>query len=215
MKTISLRKLTEDPAAHAEVQRVLAAGGLVCLPAGASYRIVADLTSEQAVSRLLQSKRRTGNAPALVFVGSEGMLRQVAAEVCPVRQRLMKAFWPGPLTILFTPNPQLPERVVKPLVRANGKLGVRIPDDPVVVEVLRRFGRPLLVSSANPEKKKGASSPAQVRKNFLGRVEVFIDAGDLPPAVASTVVDIRDGAVAVTRAGAIETAAVMAAALPR
>jgi L-threonylcarbamoyladenylate synthase len=203
MKTIPVRKIEDDPKLAAEISAVLEGGGLVCLPCGASYRIVADLTSAEAVTRLLQSKRRTQKAPSLVFVQDQKMLAMVTAEICPLRRKLMSAFWPGPLTIRFQANPELPERVVKPLIKANGKLGVRIPDHALLGGVLRAFGRPLLVSSANPESRKGSSSPAQVRKNFLGRVDLLVDAGDLPQVPASTVVDVVDGAIAVTRPGAI------------
>ena len=72
-------------------------------------------------------------------------------------------------------------------------------------------GRPLLVSSANPESKHGESSPAQVRKNFLGRVDLFVDAGDLPPAPPSTVVDPDAQGLVITREGAVAHADVVAA----
>jgi L-threonylcarbamoyladenylate synthase len=203
MKTIPWKDLEGDAGRWNEVCQVLNEGGLVCLPCGGSYRIVADLSSEQAVSHLLQSKRRIGWAPTLVFVKDERMLSKVAATVCPLAKRLINAFWPGPLTILFEANPELPQKVTKALTKANGKLGVRVPDHPVLQQVLRACDRPLFVSSANVASRSGASSPAQVRKNFLGRVDVFIDAGDLEPAPASTVIDVIDDQVQVTRPGVI------------
>jgi L-threonylcarbamoyladenylate synthase len=203
MKTIPWKDLEGDAGRWREVCQVLNEGGLVCLPCGGSYRIVADLGSEQAVSHLLQSKRRMGGAPALVFVKDERMLSKVAATVCPLAKRLIHAFWPGPLTILFEANPQLPQKVTRQLTKANGKLGVRVPDQPVLQQVLDACDRPLFVSSANVATRSGASSPAQVRKNFLGRVDVFIDAGDLQPAPASTVIDVIDDQVQVTRHGVI------------
>ncbi|MFU8806216.1 MAG: L-threonylcarbamoyladenylate synthase, partial [Bradymonadaceae bacterium] len=69
--------------------------------------------------------------------------------------------------------------------------------------VVHAFGGPILVSSANKGKKHGESSPAQIRKNFMGRVDIFIDAGDLRSSASSTVVDIVAGQVVVTRPGAI------------
>jgi L-threonylcarbamoyladenylate synthase len=204
MKTIPVKKLEEDAALYTEIANVLEKGGLVCVPCGGSYRIVANLNSAGAVQRLLQSKRRTQKAPSLVFVEDEKMLRRVALEVSPMASRLIRAFWPGPLTILFTAHPDLPEEVVDPLVEANGKLGVRMPHHPVVKRLVQTFGKPLLVSSANPEKRKGSSSPAQVRKTFLGKVDLFVDAGDLPSAPASTVVDVEEGKAKITRPGAID-----------
>jgi L-threonylcarbamoyladenylate synthase len=203
MRTIPLHSLEENPNLYQEIGTALLEGGLVCLPCGPSYRVVADLMSEEAVQKLLQSKRRTQKAPGLVFVGDVSMLCQVTEEVCPLRKLLMQKYWPGPLTILFTPHPDLPKKVIKPLLKSNGKLGVRIPDYPLVQRLVHAIGRPILVSSANPERKHGANSAAQVRKNFNGRVDVFIDAGDLQPAPASTVIDVVDGQLSLTREGAL------------
>jgi L-threonylcarbamoyladenylate synthase len=206
MKTLPLARLREDPAGLEEVVAVLGRGGLVCAPCTGAYRILADLTSEEAVSRLLQSKRRTGRAPALVFVADQAMLARVAGEVEPVARRLVEALWPGPLTILFRPHPELPDGVVKQLCKQTGKIGVRVPADPVAQAIVEGFRRPLLVSSANREKRAGAGSAAQVRKNFLGRVDLFVDAGDLKPQPASTVVDVVAGRPVITRPGALAEA---------
>jgi L-threonylcarbamoyladenylate synthase len=203
MKTIRIQELEERAGAIDEIVAVIAAGGLVCLPCRASYRIVADLGNEQAVGMLLQSKRRTSKAPSLVFVADRRALAQLVAEVDPLSDRLARQLWPGPLTILFDPHPDLPAKVVRQLCKANGKLGVRIPADQLVLEVIRRLGRPVLVSSANKEKKTGAGSPAQVRKTFVGKVDLFVDAGDLRPGPSSTVVVVQAGRLEVTRAGAI------------
>ena len=203
MRSLAFKQLESEPEQIEETGRVLSQGGLVCLPCSNSYRIVADLTSEDAVERLLQSKSRTRKAPSLVFVDSEEMLRQVAAEVNPAAVQIARRIWPQPVTILFDAHPELPRWVVKQLVRANGKIGVRIPDNAVVTRVISALGRPLLVSSANKERKKGAGSPAQVKKNFAKRIDLFIDAGELPQALGSTVVDVEGGQVTVTRPGSI------------
>jgi len=206
MKTIRLADLEQDDALFQPICRCLDDGKLVCFPGRGAYRIAADLTSKAAVGRLLQSKRRTGKAPALVFIADRAMLAQVADEVPPLAERLARAFWPGSLTILFRAHPGLPGKVVKPLLKANGRLGVRIPADPVARRISTEFGRPLLISSANVARKQGSSSPAQVRKNFMGRVDLFVDGGDLPDGGSSTVVRVEDGAYTVTREGRIPEA---------
>ncbi len=186
-----------------EAAEVLSRGGLVCFPCHGKYRIAADLFDERAVTSLFQSKRRVGKAPALVFVSSEAMLHSVVQEVDPISKRLMQSFWPGALTILFEANGELPKKVRKQILRGNGKVGVRIPDDPFSTALVERFGGPLLVSSANREKKAGDGSAAQVKKNFVHRVDLFIEAGDLRSESPSTVVDIDGEKVVITRPGAI------------
>lgn len=195
-----------------EISAVLDEGGLVCLPCGGSYRIVADLMDEDAVTKLLQAKRRTGKAPSLVFVADEAMLATAVAAVPEPVQQLAARFWPGPLTVLLEPGPELPRKVVKQLATRDGRMGVRIPQDPLARAVVRALGRPVLVSSANREKKQGAGSPAQVRKNFVHHVDLFVDAGDLPPRDGSTVVSVDGDRLEVVRKGVIDAAAVLAGA---
>lgn len=205
MKTIKLETLETQPELFEEIGRVLENEGVICLPCNNNYRIVADLSSENAVNRLLQSKHRTRKAPSLVFIDGEAMLDTITSNVDPIARKLARKVWPRPLTILFDANDdELPPKVVKQLSKANGKIGIRVPSNPMVKQIISRLGRPLLVSSANREKKQGASSPAQIRKNFANRIDIFIDAGDLSPnGGSSTVVDIEKGAVTVTRAGVI------------
>lgn len=211
MKTISLKRCEEDASALAEAADVLREGGLVCVPCRATYRIIADLSNEDAANRLLQSKGRTRNAPSLVFIADEGMLGRVAGSIDPMAARIAKVLWPGPITILFDPHPDIPGRITKQIAKANGKIGVRIPSEPVVRRIVAAFGGPVLVSSANKQSKQGAGSPAQVRKNFVRWVDLFVDADELPPAASSTVVDVSGGQVVVVRKGVVTDEQVAAA----
>ena len=203
MKTIKLQEVKQDPQQHERLCEALREGALVCVPCRGTYRILADLGNKDAVTRLIQSKRRTAKAPSLVLLDAKERLKEVVAEVCPVSKALVKAYWPGPLTILFTPHPDLPSKLVKQLVNGQGKFGVRLPADPILASLLGEFGGPVLASSANKSQKHGESSPAQIHKTFLGHVDFFVDAGDLPQTPPSTVVDVEGGRVIVTRKGEI------------
>jgi L-threonylcarbamoyladenylate synthase len=212
MRTIKWTEAADPQGLCDEVRETLVGGGLACIPCGGRYRLLADLTNEEAVLALMQSKGRVREAPALVFISGEDELGRVAAEVEPLALALARRLWPQPLTIRVKPNPDLPAKVLKQLGGARGRIGVRVPSDALARAILARVGRPLLVSSANREHKAGASSPAQVRKTFGARVDVFIDRGDLVPEAASTVIDVRDGAIVITRAGAVSAEVIQAAA---
>lgn len=205
MKIIKIQEVAENPEHIKALAKTLANGGLVCMPCRGTYRILADLLNEDAVINLMQSKRRTSKAPSLVFVPSKDHLSKITDEVPNVANQLAKDHWPGPLTILFEPSSEIPRSVVKQLTKANGHIGVRIPEDELMVRLLQEFGGPVLVSSANKEKKAGASSPAQIRKNFVSRVDHFVDAGDLSGDGSSTIVEIKDGKAHVTREGNISS----------
>ncbi len=202
MKTVKPSELS-SPETIREMSKCLQNGGLVCVPCRGTYRILADLTNEDAVINLMQSKRKTSKSPSLVFIKDMAGLTNLVEKVEPLVQKIAADFWPGPLTILFYPSDAIPQKVSKQLTKANGHIGVRMPDDDLVQRLLESFGGPLLVSSANKEKRHGESSPAQVRKNFVSRVDFFVDEGDLAPHSASTIIGVHEGVVEIKREGAI------------
>ncbi len=211
MKTIQRSLIDSDPSLYNEIGEILENSGIVCFPSPSGYKLAADLSSPKAITAMYQAKRRTKNAPSLVLVPSEDWVVKVASEVSDTAERLMRKFWPGPLTLLFLANEDLHPRVRKPLTKAKGWLGIRLPGDDVALGILKAINRPLLVSSANLAKKRGADSVAQVRKNFGRTVTLMIDAGDLKGGAGSTLVDMTRGQPSVIRAGAISEAAIQEA----
>lgn len=205
MKTIHWTDTTDAEQVRHQVAAVLKRGGLACLPWGGRYRVVADFGNPDAVMSLMQSKGRVHEAPALVIVYDESLLDQVTDNIDPLALKLGRAHWPGPLTIRVKPHGDLPHKLRKQLGGKKSRIGVRIPDDPLLSGLSESMGRPLLVSSANREKKAGDGSSAQVRKTFAGRVDVFVDRGDLTAEPTSTVIDVKDGKLIVERAGAISS----------
>lgn len=208
MRTIDISLIETKPNLYNDITEALEDGKIVCFPSPSGYKLAADLTSPDAVINMQQAKRRVKNAPSLVFVPDETWVSKVAGNVPDAATALMKAFWPGPLTLLFTAGESLHPKVVKPLTKAKGWLGVRMPGDVVASRVLEIFKRPLLISSANLAKKHGANSVSQVRKNFGRTVDVMIDAGDLSSDSSSTLVDMTRAEPSVIRAGAISAEAV-------
>lgn len=214
MKTVKLDASTRIPDLARELAAVLDRGGIVCLPCAGRYRVVADLGSTDAVLSLMQTKRRVRPAPALVFIDGEGMLGSVAARVEPEALDLARRLWPLPLTIRVEPSEDLPSKVRKQLGGSKSRVGVRVPGERLARAVVGALGRPLLVSSANLERGSGAGSPAQVRKNLLRGVDVFVDRGDLAAEPPSTVIDVVDGRLVVERPGAVTEAMLAEVARP-
>lgn len=212
MNIIKYDQLSDSSKHFDSIVGTLDSGGVVCLPCNGTYRLTADVTDEAAIMSLMQAKRRISKAPSLVFVADEKMLSQIATDVDPTARQLMRTLWPGPLTIRFDASRDLPRSVRKTLVKATGKVGVRVPDDDLAHRVVEALGRPLYVSSANKENKHGETSPAQIRQNFFGRIGVFVDAGDLSNGETSTVVDVKNGAVKVVRPGDVAEDKIMQAA---
>lgn len=206
MEIIKFDDTTERDALVQQLSEVVCDGGLVCLPCNGTYRILADFTNLAAVQELMQSKSRTRSAPALLFIDSEDRLDEVADALHPLAYQLAGALWPRPLTIRVQLSSDIPKKIVKQLGGKKAKVGVRMPAGELARALVRAVARPVLVSSANRERKRGESSPAQVRKTFGARVDVFVDCGDLKKDAPSTVVDISDGKPVIVRPGAIEAA---------
>jgi L-threonylcarbamoyladenylate synthase len=203
---MKLVKVNGNPGSAAELDelvKILENEGVICFPAESNYRLGASALSVKAVNSLVAAKRRSAHAPALVFVSKPEMLEEIAEDVSTVGKALARTFWPGPLTLLVTPGEVFPSKIRKTLTKATGLIGVRIPGHPVARGIVERFGRPVLVSSANLAKKTGATSPAQVRKNFGRHVEAMVDLGDLPPSPPSTLVDIAGDRIEIRRQGAV------------
>jgi L-threonylcarbamoyladenylate synthase len=199
----------EALARASDIATYVRAGGLACIPIRGAYRMLADARSEAAIKRLSQSKRRAHNRPALVIVEDLAAAREIVdGTAWPATQKLTKALWPGPLTLVLPPSKKLDAGVSKLLARSTGKIGVRVPDDELVAAVVKAVGGPLLVSSANIENKPGASSAAAVKQRFERTLDIWVDAGDVRPEPPSTLVELDDGEWKIVREGAITRAAI-------
>ena len=203
MRIIQLSELKQSPQIYKELAEIIAKDGVVCIPAGSTYRLVANILSKDAVIKFLQMKRRTKKAPVLVFVADEDSARQVITNISAPAQKLIDSFWPGDLTLLFDINQDIPKKIRRN-INSSGKIGVRIPDCEVINPLVQAFGGPLFVSSANISQKVGSFSEAQIRKNFGRWVDVLISAGDLPGNRHSTVLDVTTDPPILKRSGNIK-----------
>lgn len=211
MKNINLSLIQSNLSIYNDIKASLENGAIVCFPTPSGYKLAADFNSPKAIMGMIQAKRRVKNAPSLVLVPNEAWVDKVADGVSEEAKTLMKAFWPGPLTLLLEANQKLPSKIKKSLTSAKGWLGVRVPDDEVSVNIVRHFDRPLLVSSANLAKKQGNNSVQQIRKNFGRTVDIMVDAGDLSTSLNSTLVDMTHNKSSIIRAGAISEEAILRA----
>ena len=189
-----------------EAAAVIRDGGLVCLPCAGRYRLVADLLNNDAVMRLMQAKSRIKTAPALVFIQSASDLDRVAEEIPDRARTIADKLWPQPVTIRVKASSELPHKVLKQLGGKKARLGVRTPASELAQEVVKAIGTPLLVSSANRQKKSGESSAAQVSRTFAPHIDLFINCGDLRPEKPSTIITVENDAVLIERLGAVDPA---------
>lgn len=179
------------------VKLAVADGGIVAVPTETYYGLGVNPFDQQAVDRLLRVKGRPHGNPILVLIGNRGQLSMLVQGVSPAASLLMDTFWPGPLTIIFTAAPSLPNN----LTMGTGTIGVRFSPCGPLIELLTVTG-PLTGTSAN----RAGDAPAQDARRLeesLGQdLALIVDAGPTPGGPPSTVIDARE-AVRVIRDGAV------------
>jgi L-threonylcarbamoyladenylate synthase len=173
-------------------------GELVVLPTDTVYGVGADAFSPAAVSRLLAVKGRGRDMPPPVLVGTVRAASALVEDLGPYGQQLIDEFWPGGLTIVC----RAARTLSWDLGDTKGTVAVRMPQDPVTLELLRETG-PMAVSSANLSGSPAATTAEQAREQLGDAVAVYLDGGPSVGGQASTIVDLTGDAPRLLRQGAI------------
>ncbi|GEL99353.1 L-threonylcarbamoyladenylate synthase [Cellulomonas terrae] len=181
-----------------EAVNVLSRGGLVVLPTDTVYGIAADAFTPPAVQALLDAKGRGRQMPPPVLIGDVRTLDGLATDVPEGARALAEAFWPGGLTLIVRAQPSL----AWDLGETRGTVALRVPDHETARALLRRTG-PLAVSSANRTGSPAAVTAQDAYDQLGDSVAVYLDGGDAPGQVASTIVDATGPTLRLVRAGAI------------
>lgn len=178
-------------------------GGLVVLPTDTVYGIGADAFNNEAVAALLAAKGRGRDMPVPVLVGSWHTIEGLVYTVPNTARELIRAFWPGALSLVVRQAPSLPWD----LGDAHGTVMLRMPLHPVAIELLREVG-PMAVSSANISGRPAAVSAADAREQLGDLVDVYLDAGPSEQQAASTIVDLSGAHPRILRTGPVTAEAV-------
>jgi len=173
------------------------AGQVVAYPTETVYGLGVDPFSAAAVERLFQVKARERGNPVLVIVAGEEQLDAVVADVSGPATACMKAFWPGPLSLLFPKSERLPAAVTA----GKDRVCVRRTSCPTAAALCRAAGGAITSSSANVS---GRAPARSVDELSVPGVALCVDGGTLPTAPPSTVFDPDSGAV--LREGAVSEA---------
>ena len=176
----------------------IARGELVLLPTDTVYGVGADAFSPAAVARLLGAKNRGRAMPVPVLIGEASTLAGLTMSVPRPAQQLAEAFWPGGLTLVVEHAPSL----AWDLGDAEGTVAVRLPDDDVARDLLRRTG-PLAVSSANRSGRPAATTAEEAAAQLGEHAAVVLDGGPRAGSAASTIVDCTGPVPRVLRVGAV------------
>lgn len=178
----------------------LAAGDVIAFPTETVYGLAADALNAQAINRLFDMKGRAHDKPFSVLVADIASARSLVAAWSDRAHDLARKWWPGPLTLVLPKASSVPDLVTA----GSPNIGMRCPDHPVALELIRRFGKPICAPSAN---RSGAPEPRtahNVRASFPDESLLILDAGPCRLGTPSTVLLIDEvGGDRILRAGAL------------
>jgi L-threonylcarbamoyladenylate synthase len=195
----------EAPGALQKAVDLLREGGLVAFPTDTVYGLGVLAYDQRGIDQLYAVKQRNSLKAIPILLGDPDELAQVAAGMGEIARRLAQRFWPGPLTLVVACHPGLP-----PNLSPQPTIGVRMPNHPVALSLLRLTG-PLAVTSANQSGSESAATAQEVFAQLGGRIPLILDGGRTPGGLSSTVVDCTGPEPVILRPGPVSMAELQAA----
>lgn len=189
-----------------EAAQALRAGAIIAFPTETVYGLGADAFNPVAISHVFEAKGRPQDNPLIVHVSDSTMLQRVAASVPLIAESLMATYWPGPLTLLLPKSDLLPRSVTAGL----NTVAVRMPSDPIALELIRRAEVPIVAPSANLSGRPSATTWEAVIEDLDGRIDGVVCGPATRFGLESTVLDILHDPPCLLRRGAISLHALQA-----
>ena len=182
-----------------EAAALLRAGQLVAVPTETVYGLAGNGLDETAVEQIYEVKGRPQVKPLSLMVPDALAMERCCREVPPQAHALAKHFWPGPLTIVLRSRDLVPA-----IVRAGGEtVGLRCPDHPMTLELLRLSGIPFAAPSANPSGEPSPKTAEEVKAYFDGKIAAIVDGGPCGLGRESTILDMSQRPFRILRQGAL------------
>lgn len=183
----------------AEAAAVLKSGGLVAFPTETVYGLGGNALDEDAARKIYAAKGRPSDNPLIAHISCAAELAPLVREIPEAGRKLMEAFWPGPLTMIFPKSSKVPYGTTGGL----DTVAVRMPNDPVASRLIALAGVPVAAPSANTSGRPSPTTADHVWQDMNGRIDMIIDGGPVGIGVESTIVDVSSPVPSVLRPGAI------------
>jgi len=174
-------------------------GNLVVFPTDTVYGIGANPFLESSISNLFHAKNRPLNKPVNVLISNYKMLDSLALNISENEYKLMKAFWPGPLTIILNKS----NNVSDTLTSGLNTIGVRMPNNKIALNLIETAGIPIATSSANMSSSEASNNISDIFDYFEDTTSFLIDGGKTDIGIASTIVQFENNQINILRHGSI------------
>ena len=197
-KIIELKELNQEINKNL-IHQTIKAGKTVVFPTETVYGIGADALNPQAVKEIYNAKGRPSDNPLIMHIAKKKDVLLYAKHISSNARKLIKAFWPGPLTLIFD------KKDIVPYITTGGldTVAIRYPDHPIAKKIIKIAEAPLAAPSANISGKPSSTRFKHVYEDLNGRVDVMVDGGDSQIGIESTVIDVTEKIPVILRPGYI------------
>ncbi len=178
---------------------LLKSGGLVAFPTETVYGLGANALNEEAAKKIYAAKGRPSDNPLIAHIAEIESLKPLVSEISEDAEKLIHAFWPGPLTLIF------PKSSLVPYGTTGGleTVAVRMPSDPVAQALIRLAGVPVAAPSANTSGRPSPTTAQHVWQDMNGKIDMIVDGGPVGIGVESTIIDVSGIEPVILRPGAV------------
>ena len=182
-----------------EAAQILREGGLVAFPTETVYGLGGNALDEKASEKIYAAKGRPSDNPLIAHVSCIEEVEPLVSRIPEAGRRLMEAYWPGPLTLIFPKSKQVPYATTGGLET----VAIRMPSDPVAQRLIALAGVPVAAPSANTSGRPSPTTAQHVWDDLAGRIDMIIDGGPVGIGLESTIVDFTEDVPVVLRPGYI------------
>ena len=185
---------------------ILAGGGVIAYPTETFYGLGADATNPKAIEKIFSVKGRDFKNPVALIIGRPDDIYPLVKDIPETARKLMAAFWPGALTIVFATSD-----TTSPLLTAgSGKIGLRVSSHPLAREIVHKLKKPLTATSANQSGAPECSLASEVVQQIGDKIDAVLDGGQTGGEKACTIIDVTCDPPVILREGAISKKALEA-----
>ena len=182
-----------------EAAELIKSGDIVAFPTETVYGLGANAFDENAVAKIFAAKGRPADNPLIVHIAKKDQLSEIVLEVPLIAKKLIKKFWPGPLTIVFKKSQKIPSNVTAGL----DTVAVRMPAHKVALDLIKKAGVPIAAPSANSSTRPSPTCAQHVYDDLNGKIPYIIDGGTCKVGLESTVLSLANEKAIILRPGKV------------